>query len=290
MHRRIGYNPIVIIFNMNFIKGFIFLASGIFLVACQRQPPVYQGYVAGEFRYIASNFQGVLKKLAVRRGDYVQAGQHLFTLDPLPESAFLAQATAAVQQAQEVVKQSQANFNLTQTIYRRQRKLIVQNATSVQQVDISRGNFEQARAQLDQALAQLKSAQAQLLQANWSREQKTIFSPTAAEVFDTYYLPGESVSPNHPVVSLLAPQDIKIVFFIPEKDLSRIRLRQTVTITCDGCSKNLAAINYISPQAEYTPPVIYSNETRDTLVFKIEARVSTNTVLHPGQPVSVFLN
>lgn len=275
---------------MNFIKGLIFLASWILLVSCQRQPPVYQGYVAGEFRYISSNFQGVLKKLAVRRGDHVQDGQHLFTLDPLPESALLAQATAQVQQAQEVVKQGQANFDLMQTIYQRQRKLIVQSATSIQQVDISRGNFEQARAQLDHALAQLKSAQAQLLQANWGKEQKTIFSPTAAQVFDTYYLPGESVAPNRPVVSLLAPQDIKIVFFIPEKDLSRIRLNQTVTITCDGCSKDLRAqVNYISPQAEYTPPVIYSNETRDTLVFKIEAR-ETNHVLHPGQPVSVLLN
>jgi HlyD family secretion protein len=48
-------------------------------------------------------------------------------------------------------------------------------------------------------------------------------------------------------------------------------------------------VSFISPQAEYTPPVIYSQENRSKLVFMIEAVFDPDVAakLHPGQPVDV---
>ena len=48
-------------------------------------------------------------------------------------------------------------------------------------------------------------------------------------------------------------------------------------------------MTFVSDQAEYTPPVIYSNERREQLVFLIEARPAAAAALelHPGQPVTV---
>ena len=50
-------------------------------------------------------------------------------------------------------------------------------------------------------------------------------------------------------------------------------------------------VSYVATEAEYTPPVIYSNETRSKLVFMVEARpaVADGPKLRPGQPVSVTL-
>jgi HlyD family secretion protein len=65
---------------------------------------------------------------------------------------------------------------------------------------------------------------------------------------------------------------------------------QQIRVRCDGCAPNLTArISFVAPQAEYTPPVIYSNESRAKLVFRIEARPDGATPLHPGQPVDVVL-
>ncbi|MBV9914038.1 MAG: HlyD family secretion protein, partial [Sinobacteraceae bacterium] len=95
-----------------------------------------------------------------------------------------------------------------------------------------------------------------------------------------------------PVVRLLPPGNIKIRFFVPENLLGSIRLGSRVALSCDGCSQDISAdITYVSADAEYTPPIIYSNETRGKLVFMIEAHPASTdaTRLHPGQPVSVRL-
>jgi HlyD family secretion protein len=62
-----------------------------------------------------------------------------------------------------------------------------------------------------------------------------------------------------------------------------------VALSCDGCAAGLRArIRWVSPQAEYTPPVIYSNASRSKLVFAVEAiPLDAATALKPGQPVSV---
>ena len=65
------------------------------------------------------------------------------------------------------------------------------------------------------------------------------------------------------------------------------RAGRTVAIHCDGCAADVPArITYVSSEAEYTPPVIYSNESRTKLVFMIEARPAAGDApkLHPGQP------
>ena len=61
-------------------------------------------------------------------------------------------------------------------------------------------------------------------------------------------------------------------------------------MNCDGCKTGLLArISFISAQAEFTPPVIYSREERARLVFRIEARPEQPENLRVGQPVSVSL-
>ena len=95
---------------------------------------------------------------------------------------------------------------------------------------------------------------------------------------------------GQPVLSILAPRDIKAIFFVPEMTLSQITLGDSVHVECDSCRQTyVAKVSFISPSAEYTPPVIYSNETRYKLVYRIEAEFDQKDAvqLHPGQPIYV---
>jgi HlyD family secretion protein len=111
-------------------------------------------------------------------------------------------------------------------------------------------------------------------------------------VQDTLYRAGEWVATGNPVVELLPPANIKVRFFVPQAALPRIKPGQTVSVTFDGGPHAYSAtVNFISTQAEFTPPVIYSRENRSKLVFMIEAKFSPADAadLRPGQPVDVEL-
>jgi HlyD family secretion protein len=141
------------------------------------------------------------------------------------------------------------------------------------------------------AQADAKAASDALAQAQWRLDQKTQTAPVAGLVNDTLYRPGEWVAAGAPVVSLLPPSNVKIRFYVPEPMLATLRQGAAVVARCDGCGNPVPArISFIAPQAEYTPPVIYSRENRAKLVFLVEARPeSPNPALHPGLPVEVSL-
>jgi HlyD family secretion protein len=95
---------------------------------------------------------------------------------------------------------------------------------------------------------------------------------------------------GEPVVSLLPPQNIFVRFFVPEPILGSLHLGDRVGLQCDSCAKDVTAtISFISPQAEFTPPLIYSEANIAKLVFLIEARPPPDQAvkLNPGQPVEV---
>lgn len=263
---------------MNRICQSILLFLSVLINGCSDNNSSYQGYVEGYFAYIASQYSGVLKELPVERGQQVKAGQTLFVLEQQPESDQLLQAKAEYEQ-------SEADLTLAEITFKRQKALVKSHAASQESLDKAIKNLAQAKAELAKANANLQQSQ-------WNTAQKTIQAKNIAAVFDTYYLPGEFVPAGHPVVSLLEPDELRIVFYIPESELSQFKINQPIKISCDHCQKNLTAkVDFISPQAEYTPPVIYSNERRDKLVYRVEAAPASSdaNTLHPGQPVQVSL-
>jgi HlyD family secretion protein len=119
-----------------------------------------------------------------------------------------------------------------------------------------------------------------------------VSSTVTGTIADTLFVPGEWVPAGAPVVSVLPPGNVKVRFFVAETRLGALRVGQKVALACDGCAAPIAAsISFIAPQAEYTPPVIYSRDNRAKLVFLVEARPDAQDAvkLHPGQPVDVTL-
>jgi HlyD family secretion protein len=207
--------------------------------------------------------------------------------------------------------QAEAQLRLSEAQLKRQERLVASRFTSRETLDEARAARDQDRARIVELKAQLATARlaaredeiraaeaevaaakAALAQAEWRVDQRSVRSSVEGQVTDTLYVRGEWVPAGSPVVELLPPANIKLRFFVPEPELGAIRLQQPVSVTCDGCPAPIPArITFIAPEAEYTPPVIYSRESREKLVFLVEAHSSPEDAvkLHPGQPVEVRL-
>ena len=310
---------------LDWIAGLFMAVSALFGMA--DAPAAYQGYVEADYVRVALPAAGALELLAVRRGDRVRQGDLLFVLDDDAEraardesAARLAEARARLadiekgERPEEIAaiaaqrKQAEANLALSRTELDRQQKLFDTRVIAESRLDEARAAFRRdaaAVAELDARLATARlggradaiaaaraaiaAAEAALAQAEWRLGQRSAAAGAAGLVDDTLYAEGEYVGAGKPVVALLPPGNLFVRFFVPEADLGRIAIGQGVTVACDGCVAPVAArISFISPEAEYTPPVIYSEQRREKLVFMIEARpVEAGVALHPGQPVSV---
>lgn len=131
-----------------------------------------------------------------------------------------------------------------------------------------------------------------ILNTEPTSDQKIITAPQAGKIFDNYYQLGELVPANAPIFGLLAPANVYLVFFVPEPLLSKLKTDTPIQFSCDGCQQFFAAtIRFISPNTEYTPPILYSHDSRQKLVYRVEASVSKDIakLLHPGQPADVEL-
>src|SRR5437762_1910054 len=217
------------------------------LGSCSDPPKNYfQGYVEGEFVYVASPLAGTLESLRVQRGQQVKAGDPLFALDETMEKAARDQA--------------KAQLVLSEAEYARQERLLRTGPAAQQDFDRARSTRDQDRQRLTQA--------------EWNLEQKEQTAPQTGLVYDTLFRQGEWVAAGKPVVVLLPPQNIKVRAFVPETRVGSIHYADTAQVTVDGVrDPYLGRVSYISPRAEYTPPVTYSRESRAKPGFMVE-RVS----------------
>jgi len=211
--------------------------------------------------------------------------------------AQLAQAVAAQAQAEQQLTRDEAQLKaggIAQSQLDDSRANAAIKSARVRelsgQVEISRmpAREDQVQAQA----AQVEAARAAVAQAAWKVRQKRVASSQAGLVSDTLYREGEWVAAGSPVVRLLPPANVKVRFFVPETIVGSLKPGRGVSVHCDGCGADVAlTVSYVSNDPEYTPPIIYSNETRAKLVFMVEARASREDGprLRPGQPVAVTL-
>ena len=301
------------------------------LAACSGRPNGgFQGYAEGDFVYLSSSQAGRLDRLSVARGEQVAAGAPLFALESEQEQAAQRQAQHQLEVAQAQLKDLQTGKRPSEVaVIRAQllsaevqaRKSALQRGRDESQYragGISQEQLEATRAEAESDAArvreiqhqvevarlpgrdeqlhaqteQMEAARAALTEANWKLDQKSIAAPQSGLVYDTLYRQGEWIGAGNPVVRMLPPQNIKVRFFVPETVLGSLAPGRLVSLQCDGCATQVpAVISYISAESEYTPPVIYSNETRVKLTYMIEARPSLQDApkLHPGQPLTVHL-
>jgi HlyD family secretion protein len=284
------------------------------------------GYVEGEALYPASPTGGRLVEINVQRGDQVAAGAPLFVIDPAQGEAAREQAAADVAAAKALaadarrgqrpaelgvieaqLASARAVQNEAETSLTRVRPLAAAGAASKASLDQAVAARDTARAnvraiekqlqvaklgarqdQREAAAERVRQAEAGLAAAAARLSELAPVAPSAGRIEDVFFQQGEWVPPNQPVMAVIPQDRVRLRFFVPQADVAGYAVGAEVRFSCDGCERDLAAIvSYVSPRPEFTPPVIYSREARDRMVFLVEARPATSEGLVPGLPIDV---
>jgi HlyD family secretion protein len=291
--------------------------------------PLAVGYVEGDYVLLAPNDVAQVESVAVKRGDRVEPGEKLVELEQDDAEIAVAQAEAALAQAQaqladlqvgkrpeEIavleasVRSARAQADDAQRTLARTKDLLKRGVATQAQYDDAATQAEVAEAAIGQSEAnlavgklparpeQIKAAQNQvdqakaaLHQAQWRLSKRTLTAPAAGRVNDVIRNPGDTAGPTAPVLSMLPDGAVKLTVYIPEAAFSSVKVGDMLSVRCDGCAPGLKArVSYVSPDPEFTPPVIYSLENRQKLVYLVEARPQGDgTRLQPGQIVDVDL-
>jgi HlyD family secretion protein len=274
----------------------------------------FDGYVEGEFVYIAPATSGVLEKMYVTKGEEICAGQKLFALESVNLQAALGLATAKynnlikgkrpaeVDVIQKQKEQAEANLDSAQKAYDRCSVLIKTNAVSQSDLDEKRALCRSLQARVQELSAtltvakmggrsdEIDAAHQEVIQARCHLDNATPKARQSGVIEDIYHHTGEFVAVGTPVISFLPHENVKIRFFVSEKKLASLERNQRVKIRLND-GEIAAKISFISPKSEFTPPVIYSVESRKKLVFMVEALPdSFDERLHPGMPVVISLD
>jgi HlyD family secretion protein len=310
-----------------FICSFGIAAS---LAFCGPPTTRIAGYVEGEYVRLGPIDTARIESVAVRRGERVAPGAVVAVLQTddaqnavaesdarlvqakaqlanllsgrRPEEIAVIEASAASAKAQE--READRALERRQDLFRRgvstQADLDqAQTARDVAAATVrqSAANLAVARLpareeEIKAAQNQVTQAQAALDQAKWRLSQRRLVAPAAGIVTDLVRYPGELAGPAAPVLTFLPDGAIKLMVYVPEALLAGTRVGTQLDIRCSGCPSGLSAtVSYVAQEPEFTPPVIYSAETRQKLVYLVEARPegAQAAKLQPGQIIDVVL-
>jgi HlyD family secretion protein len=312
---------------MSFVCAIPLVAS--LFSSCAGPAPLAVGYVEGEFVLMAPIEVAEVRTVAFKRGDRVKAGDTVARMETSDMIIAVAQAEAALAQAQANLADLQigkrpeeiAVLEATLTSAKAQKaeaeRVVARLGDLLKRGIATQADYDQAETQLNvqtamvgQAEANLavarlparpeaikaaenavKQAKATLEQSHWRLSKRTITAPAAGRIDDIIRNPGDLAGPSAPVLSMLPDGAVKLRLYLPETSFSAVKVGSLLDVHCDGCKPGLTArVSYDSPDPEFTPPVIYSLETRQKLVFLIEARPEGEaSPLQPGQIVDVGL-
>ena len=248
-------------------QTFLRMAAAVVLAASiasctNSRDPGFQGWVEADMIFVSPDEFGRVTKLYVREGDEVKVGDPLYTVDDDLQVADLNQNKATLANAQQ----------------------------SYDRASSLRKTGAGTQATLDAAVSELRVAEARVVTSETRLARRKAFAPVAGTIQQIYFREGEMVAAQRPVLSIMPPGNMKLRFFVPEAELPKLAIGDEVRVTCDNCAPDLTArIYFISTTAEYTPPVIYSLDERNKLVYLIQARPSRPDALRVGQPISVYL-
>lgn len=295
---------------------------------CTPQDEAAVGYVEGEYVAVAPIDIARIETISVRRGDALKPGAPIAQLEAADAKIALRNAEAALAQARSdlaniqygrrpeeiaaleaTVKAAQVTADDAQRTFQRRQNLMERGYVSQADFDGAKTAAEVAAArqrelaanlavaklparadEIAAAKARVEMSTAARDTAKWRLDQRSLVAPSAGYVSDIVRRVGDVAGPQAPVVAFLPDGAIKLKVYVPETRLAGLSLGQKLAVRCDGCEAGLSAeITYIAREPEFTPPVIYSLQSRQTLVYLIEARSSPDKPLklQPGQIVDV---
>ena len=279
---------------------------------------------------LAFRVTGRIATMKVQEGDKVAAGETLGELDRVPFENGVAAARADADQAQaqltktqrgyrveeiaqarDAVTQREADLANAQITLKRLQPLLAAGLVTQQQIDDAEARVRMSAAQLaagrDQLTlekrgsriedieaqkATLAAAQARLARAQTALGDTTLTAPSPGIVSVRARETGSIVQAGQTVYTLTLNDPVWIRAYVPQPRLGRIKPGMTVKVTIDSMpgKQYEASVGFISPDAEFTPKTVQTEQVRDDLVYRIRVIASDpDNVFRQGMPVTVLI-
>lgn len=313
---------------LGFLCSFALIAGS--FSACGGDTVRIAGYVEGEYVRLGPIDTARIEHTDIRRGDRVEAGKVVAGLETTDAENAVRESEARLVQAQaqlnnlklgrrpEEIAVIEANLASAKAQQREAERALERRQDLLRRGVSTRADFDQAETARDVAAASVRQnaanldvarlparpdeikasenaveqAKAALAQARWRLSQRQLVAPSAGRISDVLRRVGELAGPSAPVLLMLPDGASKLMLYVPEVRISGVMTGMKLDVRCDGCAPGLTAtVTYVSPEPEFTPPVIYSAQTRQKLVYLVEARPDggPQSALQPGQIVDVTL-
>jgi len=217
---------------------------------------------------IAAQVVGRITAVEVQAGDTVSRGQRLLQIE-----GEYAQQEAAAMEAQ--VAATEAQLVALREEYRRQQALREKNY-------ISQAAIERTEAQLKATQAQLKAQQAQASAANTQSGFFTIYAPYDAVIIDVPATQGQMTMPGTPLLSLYAPDALRVTASVPVSALPTEITTETIHILQNGKRLPITNVQQLPTADPYTHSVRLRAELEPTEAMPGE-QVKVSVAASSGQ-------
>jgi multidrug resistance efflux pump len=186
----------------------------------------------------------------------------------------------------------------------RQHLAELQAGTRTEDIQAARDRYQQALAadQLSHAgyrhqditsgKGRLAQALAHVAELDASLREAHLVSPSDATVETVSVRPGDLIPPNQIVITLLEPSQLWVKVYVPETDLSRLKIGQSANVTVDSLNGRpfTGHIQEIASQAEFLPRNVQTRDDREHEVFGVKVHVDNpGNVLKSGMSATVTL-
>ncbi len=174
---------------------------------------------------VGAQVSGQLKKLHVRLGDTVSAGDLLAEIDDYIQQARVAAAEASLRALEVGSPSLQANFKLAQAELARQERLMKAQATTKVEHERAIANLAQTQADLARYLLQIEQVQATVREARVLLAFTRITAPSRGTVVGVHVQEGQTLNAvqTTPVILRIGNLDMmQVIAKIPEPDILQL--------------------------------------------------------------------
>lgn len=288
------------------------------------------GFIEGREYTIASALGGRVDEIMTKQGESIQMGHTLVVLDRTaldhaydmaqagvtaaeaaltalesqPRIEDLTTAQAQLDIAEADLDAAQATLDLLKESYKPSKPPkaelhIAESTVEVMRagVALAQARFEQVEAgpfegEIDIAYAVVEEAMANLQLVEHQLAELTMKAPVTGIVSQLFIKVGEVAVPGAPLATVLDPSFLTLTVFIPEAQVAKVNVGDTVEIRVDAFPEDIfeGRVRYIADQAQFTPTEVQTQEERVKLVFAVEILIADpDGRLKPGMPADAII-
>jgi HlyD family secretion protein len=278
------------------------------LISCNKNNEKADGY--GNFEAtevtISAEANGKIEYLKVEEGDQLQPKTLVALIDTtqlyFTKQQLMASKSTVFSKSKSVLSQTnvlQEQLKTTLIEEKRNQNMFAENAATQRQVDEIVGKVKVLKEQIKSVATQIapivnevQSIDVQIEKINDQIQKSKIINPLQGTVLAKYAEANEITSFGKPLYKIADISNMTLRVYISETQLSKIKVRQQVTVKIDAekdMKSFLGTISWIASSAEFTPKIIQTKEERINLVYAVKVNVKNNGSLKIGMPAEMWI-